>query len=100
MNAKLLFPLLMLSLVCPPLQAQFDSRPKTAAEMLNEMWSRGQAEGRGPVKLATFPLRLEDIDHINPMGMMASGHVTPTDHLSLVAKESRRPRGNSTTCWP
>lgn len=53
------------------------------------MWSRGQAEGAGPVKLTTFPLRVEDISHINPMGMMASGHVTPNDHLYLVGKEPK-----------
>ena len=38
--------------------------------------------------LANFPLRVEDIQLINPMGMMASGHVTPSDHLFLVAKET------------
>jgi hypothetical protein len=64
-------------------------QPKTAAEMLQMQWSRGQAEGKGPVTLTTFPLRIEDISHINPMGLMASGHVVPTDHLSLVAKKSR-----------
>lgn len=68
--------------------AQERSQPKTAAEMLQVQWSRGQAEGNGPVKLSNFPLRVEDISHINPMGMMASGHVVPTDHLYLVAKES------------
>ncbi|MEQ1861539.1 MAG: hypothetical protein ABMA13_16580 [Chthoniobacteraceae bacterium] len=61
---------------------------QTTAEMVSRMWSSGQAEGSGPVKLKTFPLRVEDISRINPMGMMASGHVTPNDHLYLVAKES------------
>ncbi|MBI5774680.1 MAG: hypothetical protein HZA89_13170 [Verrucomicrobia bacterium] len=60
----------------------------STAEMLNKMWSQGLAEGKGPVKLKTFPLRVEDINHINPMGMMASGHTTPNDHLYLVAKET------------
>ncbi|MBI5759887.1 MAG: hypothetical protein HZA46_15315 [Planctomycetales bacterium] len=69
-------------------QAQFDAPAKSAAEQLNRQWSHGRAEGRGPVKLVTFPLRVEDISYINPMGMMASGHTTPTDHLYLVAKES------------
>jgi hypothetical protein len=69
--------------------AQTEFRPPTStAAQLNQMWSRGRAEGKGPVKLATFPLRVEDISHINPMGMMASGHVTPNDHLYLVAKET------------
>ncbi len=88
MNAKSLFICLGMLLGCSLLQAQGNARWKTAAEQLNQQWSRGQAEGRGPVKFATFPLRVEDISHINPMGMMASGHTTPTDHLYLVAKES------------
>src|SRR3990167_1623828 len=83
---------LMLVLVMTSLShvghAQDFNRPKSTAEMVNRQWSRGQAEGMGPVKLVTFPLRVEDISHINPMGMMASGHTTPTDHLYLVAKES------------
>ncbi|MGE3779672.1 MAG: hypothetical protein AB7F89_20950 [Pirellulaceae bacterium] len=73
---------------CSLLQAQGNSRLRTAAEQLNQQWSRGLAEGKGPVKLATFPLRVDDINRINPMGMMASGHTTPTDHLYLFAKES------------
>jgi len=88
MNAKPLLVGLVVCWCCVLSQAQSDSHPKTAAEQLNQQWSRGKAEGKGPVKLANFPLRVEDISHINPMGMMASGHTTPTDHLYLVAKES------------
>ena len=88
MNAKPLLVSLVLSWCCSLSQAQFDASSKTAAELLNQQWSRGQAEGKGPVKLANFPLRIEDLRHINPMGMMASGHTTPTDHLYLIAKES------------
>src|SRR5437868_15059756 len=62
--------------------------PASTAEMLNWMWSRGKAEGAGPVKLKTFPLRVSDIDYIIPMGNMQSGHVTPSDHLYLVPKLS------------
>ena len=65
-----------------------DQPAMSTAEKVNAMWSRGHARGQGPVKLKLFPLRVEDISRINPMGMMASGHVTPNDHLSLVAKES------------
>ena len=72
MNAKPFLVCLVLWCCGSLSQAQSDSRRKTAAEQLNQQWSRGQAEGRGPVKLATFPLRVEDISHINPMGMMAS----------------------------
>jgi hypothetical protein len=79
---------LVMSCCCSASQAQLDTHPNKAAAQLNRQWSRGQAEGRGPVRLAHFPLRVADISHINPMGMMASGHTTPTDHLYLVAKES------------
>lgn len=68
--------------------SQEQERPRSAAESLQRQWSRSQAEGKGPVKLATFPLRIEDIGYINPMGMTASGHTTPNDHLYLVPKES------------
>lgn len=89
MNVKLLSAsIACLLLIGTDSRAQSEKRPTTAAEQLNRQWSRGQAEGRGPVQLTTFPLRVEDISHINPMGMMASGHTTPNDHLYLVAKES------------
>ncbi len=88
MNAKLFFVCVVLWCCGSPSQAQSDSRPKTASAKINQQWSRGLAEGQGSIKLSTFPLRVEDISHINPMGMMASGHTTPTDHLYLVAKES------------
>lgn len=70
-------------------RASAQTKPSSTAEALNRMWSRGQAAGTGPVRLANFPLRVADISHINPMGMMASGHTTPTDHLYLVAKEPK-----------
>jgi|GEM_PF-474272 len=66
-----------------------DSEGKTAAstaEQINLMWSRGQAKGEGPVKLQSFPLRLDDIGYIIPLGNMQSGHTTPSDHLYLVPK--------------
>jgi hypothetical protein len=89
MNAKPLIALMVTLSSCTSLsQAQFDAPANFAAEQLNRQWSRGRAEGQGPVTLATFPLRADDISRINPMGMMASGHTTPTDHLYLVAKES------------
>ena len=68
--------------------AEFNAPPGTAAAVLSRQWSRDRATGRGPVRLTSFPLRASDISHINPMGMMASGHTTPCDHLYLVAKES------------
>ena len=78
--------LLTLALVAP-CPAQERIAPQTAAEALQLQWSRRQGEGAGPVKLSTFPLRLEDIGHIRPLGLMASGHVTPSDHLYLIPRE-------------
>jgi hypothetical protein len=67
--------------------------PKTTAEALNQMWSQGRAAGAGPVRLQNLSLRLEDIERIIPMGLTASGHVTPSDHLYIVPKSSPgRPR--------
>lgn len=58
---------------------------------LNEMWSRGKQTGKGPVRLATFPMRAEDLSHIIPMGMMVHGHVVPSDHLSLQPADRNAP---------
>ncbi len=63
-----------------------DSSPQTTAALLNQMWSRGQATGDGPVKLKSFPLRIDDIGYIIPLGNMQSGHTTPSDHLYFVPK--------------
>ncbi len=71
---------------------------KRPGDLLNQMWSSGQAAGSGPVRLKNFPLRIEDIGYIIPMGMMASGHVTPSAHLYLVPKESKAWR--SPRCCP
>jgi len=89
MNAKLrsaylvtFFMVAMCSAVC----AQQQPHPIATAEQLNRTWSRGQATGKGPVKLQSFPLRLDDIGYIIPLGNMQSGHTTPSDHLYLVPK--------------
>lgn len=63
-------------------------KPSGGQAVLNQMWSRGKATGRQPVKLTSFPLRVDEIGHIIPMGMVASGHVTPSDHLYLFPKGS------------
>ena len=47
------------------------------------MWSRGRAEGRGPVRIKTFPLRVDEIGRIAPLGAMVHGHVTPSHHLGI-----------------
>lgn len=78
--------LVLLLLAAGSTFAQTNSRPASTADMLSQMWSQGRATGTGPVKLQTFPLRLDDIGHIIPLGNMQSGHVTPSDHLYLVPK--------------
>jgi hypothetical protein len=56
---------------------------ETEATSLSMTWSGGRAEGRGPVRLKTFPLRTEEIGAITPMGLMVGGHVTPSQHLGI-----------------
>jgi hypothetical protein len=51
------------------------------------IWSRGRAEGKGPVRLSHLPLREEDIGSISPLGMMIHAHVTPSNHLSIQPKD-------------
>jgi hypothetical protein len=94
MNANRTFFVLVVSLCLLPVTAKGQvngqvNSSQSGPDTLNQLWSRGRAVGKGPVKLEHFPLRVEDISHINPMGMMASGHTTPTDHLYLVAKQSQ-----------
>jgi hypothetical protein len=45
----------------------------------------------GPVRLSTFPLRIEDIASICPMGLMVGGHVTPSDHIGIAPKDMLAP---------
>jgi len=47
---------------------------------LNQLWSRGRAAGKGPVRFTHSPMWLEDIERITPMGLMVGGHVCPIDH--------------------
>jgi hypothetical protein len=54
-------------------------------------WSGGRAVGRGPVKLRNFPLRVEDIANICPMGLMVGGHVTPSNHLGVAQQDRNAP---------
>ena len=87
--------ILLIALICAtvggPARSQ-EIRLAPTAIQLQKMWSRGagaeNSADKGPVRLATFPLRLEDIATIIPMGMTVSGHVTPSDHLYLMPKES------------
>jgi hypothetical protein len=86
MNARhFLLTVLVASAVSLPAQNS-SPRANTTGEQINQMWSRGQAKGDRPVKLQSFPLRLDDIGYIIPLGNMQSGHTTPSDHLYLVPK--------------
>lgn len=64
------------------------AQPRTAAEMLRWQWSGGRAEGDSPVRLTHFPMRIDDIGNISPMGLMVGGHVTPSDHFGVMPKGS------------
>jgi hypothetical protein len=82
------------------LAALFTSQSTTFAQQpergldLNQLWSRGRAEGKGAVRLSHLPLREEDIGSISPLGMMIHAHVTPSDHLSIQPKDRRAAKGH------
>lgn len=96
MNAKLHAVYLTLLGCCSVTQAQFNEPIRTTSEQINQQWSRGRAEGSGPVKLQNFPLNLDDIGTIIPMGNMQSGHTTPSDHLYLMPNgATNQLRGNN-----
>ena len=56
---------------------------------LNQLWSCGRAEGKGPVRYTLSPMRLEDIERITPYGLMVGGHVCPIDHGYFYPKPLR-----------
>ena len=69
------------------------THPNTVADggalvLLKQMWGgRGSiALGETQVRLTCFPLALEDLGAIAPMGLMVGAHVTPSDHLSIRPK--------------
>jgi len=53
---------------------------------LDQPGRRDDSLGDGPVKFSHFPMRLDDIGSICPMGLMVGGHVTPSDHLGIAPK--------------
>ncbi len=54
---------------------------------LKQQWSRGQAEGKGPVRFHHAPMRLADIERVIPYGLMVGGHVAPIDHQYYYPKQ-------------
>lgn len=77
-----------------PLQAPAQEGLRTAPPLrglldLNEMWSRGRATGKGPVRLTHGPMRVADIDRFAPYGLMVGGHVLPIDHQYFYPQAGR-----------
>lgn len=71
--------------------------PRTAAldkarADLRTMWSAGEAEGDGAVRLTRFPLDPADLGAVHPMGVQVGGHVLPSSHTGLRAKETETPK--------
>lgn len=71
-------------------------RPTTVNHqaLLNQLWSRGRAEGKGPVPLRNLGLRTEDIGAVIPMGAMVHGHVIPSDHLMIQPRDRKATRAH------
>lgn len=47
-----------------------------------------ECEGFGSFKFKTFPLDVNDVEEIIPMGRVQDSHVTPTDHQYIIPKGS------------
>lgn len=62
--------------------------PKSADGIADwaDFWSRGQAQGSGPVTFESLPMHAEDIQSFVPYGMTAGGHVCPIDHCYFYPK--------------
>src|SRR2546428_5920594 len=45
-------------------------------------------QGKGPGTISASPIALTDLAFIQPMGLMAGGHVTPIDHGYFYTKEA------------
>ena len=54
---------------------------------LRAYWSHGTCMGSGPATLTAMPLAVEDTAVFVPMGLVAGGHVTPSDHVYFVPKD-------------
>lgn len=64
---------------------------KARAE-LRQMWSGRKTEGEGGVRLTRFPLDIADLGEAHPMGVQVGGHVLPSSHAGLRAKDSDTPK--------
>lgn len=62
--------------------AQFSSDAVTRGKYL----AHDQCEGEGSKKLGSAPMNMSDVGNIQPMGLVAGGHVTPVDHQYYYGK--------------
>ncbi len=53
---------------------------KSVTEDSHFNWTDGKCMGQGPAVFTFPPMRVQDIGYILPMGLLADGHVTPSDH--------------------
>ncbi len=51
----------------------------------------GSCQGSGPVTFSAAPMKIEEIEKIEPMGLMIGGHVTPIDHGYYSGKKWKTP---------
>ena len=70
--------------------AQAEPSERSAAELVRR-WSQGgsqtqQCVGSGSSKLSAYPLSLDEINFIHPLGALNSNHITPTSHTLVVPK--------------
>ncbi|MEK7867210.1 MAG: hypothetical protein AAB434_11050, partial [Planctomycetota bacterium] len=88
-------PLLLLfasALVVCAEDARTSALDKARSE-LRAMWSGGRAVGDGTVRLTRFPLDIADLGEVHPMGVQVGGHVLPSSHAGIRAKDADTPKG-------
>lgn len=61
-------------------QPSFQLQPEGRVSGEKVQSEKAGCQGKGPVEFVFAPMRVEDISFIIPLGQMAGGHVTPTDH--------------------
>ncbi|MEK6899565.1 MAG: hypothetical protein AABX05_00420, partial [Nanoarchaeota archaeon] len=73
----------------PPQKQETSVEKQQASESL--------CEGTGVVTFTSPPMRIEDIEIIEPIGLMIGGHVTPIDHGYYYAKSWQSDRNDAST---
>ncbi|MEK7152905.1 MAG: hypothetical protein AAB834_03085, partial [Patescibacteria group bacterium] len=64
---------------------------KNTSESSNSIagWKEG-CKGNERVQMTHMPMRIDDVETVTPLGMVAGAHVTPIDHLYFYPKEGPR----------